>query len=119
MKILNDNPTTAFDVDDTLLFWHVDEDLPTVTVECDGRTQELNVHTEHINQLKKHKLRGHQIIVWSAGGAAWALAAVKALGIEDYVDVVMSKPVWYYDDAHCSKWMGDPEYLHREKYLTE
>ena len=45
-----------------------------------------------------HRSRDHTIVVWSAGGYKWAEAAVKALGLTKFVDVVMCKPSWIYDD---------------------
>jgi hypothetical protein len=41
--------------------------------------------------------------VWSAGGHEWAEKAVRMLGIEEYVDVVMSKPAWWIDDLPANK----------------
>jgi hypothetical protein len=70
-------------------------------------------HRLHIEQLRKHKMRGHTVIVWSAGGYDWAAAVVKTLGLENIVDLVISKPIWVYDDLPPnefmpkSKWMKD------------
>lgn len=71
-------------------------------------------HKKHIEQLKLHRLRGHTIIVWSAGGWEWAEAAVKALNLEQYVDLVIEKPTWFYDDKTAAEFMGSPLYLKDE-----
>jgi len=55
--------------------------------------------------MRRHKIRGSTIIVWSAGGAAWAKKAVEALGIEELVDIIMCKPRWYVDDLPADEWM--------------
>lgn len=58
-------------------------------------------------------------MVWSAGGGDWAEAVVKALGIEEMVDIVMSKPSWYYDDKPCEDWMGKQIYLYEQPVEEE
>lgn len=118
MLVLTDKPTSFFDVDDTLLMWDVGEDTTDyVEITCDGYVQCLRPHTEHVEQIKKLKSRGHHIVIWSQGGAAWAHSAIKALKLEKYVDVVMNKPSWVYDDMSLLHWMPDPIYLKREDYL--
>lgn len=68
-------------------------------------------HTKHIEYLKDSKTKNkNTIIVWSAGGWQWAEAVVKALGIEEYVDAVMSKPYAYIDDLPCKEFMGQRIY---------
>lgn len=52
--------------------------------------------------------------MWSAGGGEWAEAVVKALGLEKYVDLVMNKPSWYYDDKEAKDWMGKRIYLYKQ-----
>lgn len=66
----------------------------------------------HIDLLKQHKARGFGICVWSLGGVKWAEAVVKALGIESYVDVVISKPLVYVDDLKCEQFMPHNLYLY-------
>jgi hypothetical protein len=120
--------TTFFDVDETLLMWYGSpEDLAEYGVwvtspvsefynedglqKTSANKQLLLPHRKHIEQLKQHKFRGHTIIVWSAGGWDWAEAAVKALGLEKYVDLVISKPIWFYDDLPCQEFMGKRYYF--------
>ena len=120
ISIRNDMVVT-FDVDDTLFFWNstpeqLEKDgIPVKWVDSLGYLQEtlLVPHSVHVQQLKKHKERGHLILVWSAGGSLWAEAAVKALGLEKYVDYTLCKSHWAYDDLPPeeympkSKWMKD------------
>jgi len=122
-----------FDIDDTLAIWEATpEQLEErgVTVTCPGSlvkidedgkehfspswSQLILPHRIHIEQLKKHKLRGHVIVAWSAGGASWAALAIKALGLEQYVDVAMSKPHFYYDDLTPEEFMGKRYYFKDE-----
>ena len=65
----------------------------------------------HIQQLKNHKARGHVVVVWSQGGADWARKVVEELGLVEYVDVTIAKPMWYYDDIDSTLFMGKRTYL--------
>jgi phosphoserine phosphatase len=106
-----------FDVDDTLIFWNATpEELEErgVEITCPGSLIDIDQdgtetfapawkalllpHRKHIEQLKKHKMRGHTVVVWSAGGWDWAKAVVETLQLQNFVDLVISKPVWAYDD---------------------
>lgn len=129
MIVIPCKQATFFDVDDTLVMWNatpeeleargVDFECPgaLVTIDEDGTEsfapawkQRLLPHRYHIEQLIKHKQRGHTIIVWSAGGYDWAAAVVKALKLENYVDLVISKPTWFYDDLMPDEFMGKRYY---------
>ena len=124
MIVINSDPVIYFDVDDTLVIWHAaSEDQQKYGVEftCPGTRyidddtgkmkqypsykQILIPHQKHIEQLKKHKARGDKIVVWSAGGWEWAESVVKTLGLESHVDLVISKPTWFYDDLPAEEFM--------------
>lgn len=89
-------------------------ETPTETVSVGSWKQRVKPHKKHIAQLKQHFLRGHTIIVWSAGGWEWAEAAVRALGLQDFVHLVIEKPVWYYDDLPANEILGKRYYLKDE-----
>ena len=133
MFVLPCKQTTYFDVDDTLIMWKASSEqldaygvtivqpISTVfnedgeEVEIGGWTQRVLPHRKHIEQLKKHKLRGHTIIVWSQGGYDWAAAAVKALELENFVDLAISKPIWIYDDKKPVEFMPSPIWMSDEE----
>jgi len=116
MIVIPGNAILYVDVDDTLIMWSPDENLLAmhgIEIECPGGmypdedgnmvpgpswTAKVLPHRVHVSQIMKHKARGHTVVVWSAGGVQWAEAAVKALKLERYVDVVICKPTWAYDD---------------------
>lgn len=126
-----------FDVDDTLVMWGrsdasdldavkfvcpagvcypdakkgVFSDLDQQAREVGGWTEYLKVHKKHIAQLKEHAIRGHKVVVWSAGGADWAEAVVKALGLERYVTLCMMKPMWAYDDKKPEEYMPKSQWI--------
>lgn len=60
----------------------------------------------NISLVIHHKeIRGYFILVWSANGNAWAENIVKTLGLENYVDLVLTKPLEYVDDKPVTEWM--------------
>jgi hypothetical protein len=115
MFVLEGSQVTYFDVDDTLIMWGpIPEGYSGRLLKIDeglGYTLTATPHEKHVEELKQHKLRGHRIVVWSLGGWKWALIAVRALGIEKYVDVVMEKPTWIYDDLQPEQFMPRRKYL--------
>lgn len=104
-----------FDVDDSIIMWQpLHPEAVDITI---GKyTERAVIHHEHIAALKRHKFRGHIIVVWSQGESEWAEAVVKALCIEDYVDLCISEPSWYYDDLKAEEFMPDSIRVYNEKY---
>lgn len=115
MIVLECKQTVFCDVDGTLILWNPTEkqlfNYGISYTNPNGLSTILVPHLPNIEQLKKHAERQHTIIVWSAGGSAWAAEAVKFLKLEKYVDLVISKPIWYYDDKNAEEFMGKPQYL--------
>lgn len=101
-----------FDVDNTLV---MHDNGPLVIQQPIGNGDHILHHVTpnqvHIDCLKTMKHRGNLVIVWSASGQGWAEAVVKALGIEKYVDIVISKPNFYFDDKPVSEWMTERVYV--------
>lgn len=89
-------------------------ETPTEIVSVGTWTERVKPHKKHIEQLKLHKLRGHTVIVWSAGGWEWAEAAVRALKLEKYVDLVIEKPRWAYDDLPPNEYMPKSQWMKDE-----
>ena len=97
---LSDRKVFATDVDDTLFFWKIPEGYtgPLVETNIDGFKEKGIANLPAINHLKKMKARGYSVVVWSLGGSAWGEAVVKALGLENYVDLIMPKIDFHLDD---------------------
>lgn len=108
-------PTAFFDCDDTLVMWDIPEghqEADRVTIKCRDFVEHLVPNTHNIDLLIKFAKRGHYVVVWSAGGSDWAEAVVKALKLEEYVEVVTAKPTYFIDDiADPSEWMGKRGYF--------
>jgi hypothetical protein len=105
-----------FDVDETLLIYNIPDDRLGEAFQLCIPDRELFKatvvpHYEHIERLKLHKAWGNGVIVWSRSGFEWAEAAVRALGLEDYVDACIAKPMYYYDDKECCDILGEHRYL--------
>lgn len=104
MQIAPSEVSIFFDVDDTLIFWddqsHKGPAENYIEMVCphDGLRTHHRVHERHVKFLKKQKAKGYTVVVWSASGTKWAAEVIKKLGIEDYVDYVISKPVKWVDD---------------------
>jgi len=95
-----------FDVDETLIFWEDSEAIDRMLSRgclVDDRFVTLDTicfrkHNYHIDRLIQHHNTGDLVVVWSAGGKGWADRVVDALEIREFVDVVLPKPNFYYDD---------------------
>lgn len=105
--ITGNEATICFDVDDTLIMWDENsygssDDVRRIPIidPNDGMTTNHEIHLRHVQFLKKQAAKGFTVIVWSASGANWAGAVVKALGLEQYVTACIAKPIKYVDD-HC------------------
>lgn len=104
--------TVYFDVDDTLLQWEscLEHDIDSIKVESNGHTFYKRAILPNVNALIDHSHAGHIVVVWSAGGVEWATSVIKALNIEKYVDVVLTKPDWYYDDQDADHWLPERQF---------
>lgn len=132
MIVLKSDKSAFFDCDDTLVLWSPtpeEKEKYGIDIYCPGSTvldkdgnvnigpgwiERLVPHFAHIEQIKKHKARLHFITVWSAGGWEWAEAVVKALKLENYVDLVIAKPAWAYDDVSPETYMPKSQYMKNE-----
>jgi predicted HAD superfamily phosphohydrolase YqeG len=92
MNVIKSDKCLFVDVDDTLVIWEGSSYRP---------------HFKHIEMIKRFHNRGQPVIVWSAGGWAWAARVVKELNLESYVTQVMSKPSWFIDDLPSSVFMPE------------
>ncbi len=114
MKTLKSESVIFVDVDQTLIIWgkiKKDKKSVAITSPYSGEQHLVMIHTAHVKILKDRKARGSTIIVWSANGHAWAEVVVKALKLEEYVDIAMSKPYAYMDDKKAKEIMGERIYL--------
>jgi hypothetical protein len=98
---VKDGGVYASDVDDTLIMWRVPEGYkgPLVETNYNGFKDVGIPNLPAIAHLKKMKARAYSVVVWSAGGSDWAEVVVKALGLEEFVDVVMPKIDFHLDDV--------------------
>lgn len=96
------------DVDNTLIMW-----------EKNGHT--WKPHNAHIELLKRAKIRGQFVVVWSAGGGEWAEKAIDLLGIREFVDIAIGKPMWWVDDLTADEilFKHNKIFLEHKLSLTE
>lgn len=104
MKLTGDR-VFASDVDDTIILWDVSEYPDAPKVQLDGGSITVAINQKNVNTLIKFKKLGYTVVVWSQSGKDWAEKVVNALDINQYVDLIMTKPSYYLDDLDASAWM--------------
>lgn len=114
MEVFQGNRTVYFDVDDTIMEWKQcdSNDPDACQIENNGFIFYKRPIMIHVQELKNQKMAGNTVVVWSAGGARWAEAVIKALKLEQYVDVVLTKPDFYYDDKDVDFWFPKKRFYH-------
>lgn len=107
--------TVYFDVDETLLLWDKPQGDTAKNYKPCREIAIFNlsfyVHEVHLARLILHHCIGDKVVVWSGGGEAWAREVVTRLAIEKSVDVILSKPDFYYDDKNFSEFKGNYLYF--------
>lgn len=120
MNIIDIDDIRPFDVDGTLI---VDKDKSTDIVRVyDPLTKKnitFGINKAMVRLLKEEHHRGNAVIVWSRSGYEWAKNVVIALGLEKYVNTVMSKPLVYFDDMPVKKWLKDRVFIGPEVKYKE
>lgn len=115
MRVTENEVVIFCDVDDTLILHDVDAHGYAKTVfvvdpYC-GTTRKLAIHEPHVQLLKERAARGAHIKVMSHGGYQWARAVIIALGLQDVVSEVLSKPIAVIDDLPIAGALGETMYL--------
>lgn len=112
--IKSNNFVLMVDVDDTLVRAISDFDndygpdiQDPLTLACFG----LETFESNIKYMQRAKLKGYTVIVWSKQGVEWAEAVVKTLHLENFVDMIISKPVEYMDDKEEGSLLGKRIYF--------
>lgn len=117
MKVLKSERTIYVDVDDTLVmhsFNYHKHEFEMVAIDDPvhpGSYIQLRKNLNMIRLVREESQRGSTIIVWSRGGWQWANNVVEALELEEYVYMVMSKPLTYLDDSPVENWLKDRVYI--------
>lgn len=104
-KIIKSENVVFFDCDDTLIIGAGPGKKIEILDPTGGPDISTFAHEPNIRLLLEEKARGSFVIVWSRGGYQWANNILTALGLMDRVDLVMSKPLVYFDDTPIEKWL--------------
>lgn len=91
-----------------------DENIITVTDPYSGEIVNLRKNNPMIRLVKEEKSRGATIIAHSANGYRWVNTIIKALQLEKYVDIMLSKPIAYFDDKDVKDWVGQRVFIDHE-----
>lgn len=118
MFVLRSDNVIYFDVDETLVCWTASNKVKGLVRISDPYIEDgiINVvpHQRNIDLLKRNHGQGHTIVVWSAGGVFWAHNVVQALGLQEYVSLIICKPSVYVDDKPMESWGLNRVYLNLE-----
>lgn len=107
--------TAFFDVDDTLALWDQPIDDTSFFFNLSDNPKYgvwLKPNDYMVRKVQIFKQAGYCVVVWSQSGPEWAEGIVRKLGLVDYVDVVIAKPLYHYDDRPCTEWMGNHRLPH-------
>jgi predicted phosphatase len=125
MVIIKNENVDPFDVDGCLVIHQAASLIPeSEKIEVyDAVTKNLvivRINRPMVRLLRESASRGSFVIVWSRGGYQWAADVVKALGLQDYVNLVMSKPLAYFDDMPVEKWLPhrvfiEPDVIYKQQ----
>ena len=118
MQIIKNENIKPFDVDNTLTCDPKDTSFKVDVVDPVTKGWlTIGVNENMVRLLLEEKQRGAFILVWSRGGYEWAKNVLIAIDIVDKVDLVMSKPLAYFDDTPVKKWMKDRIFIGpKERY---
>ena len=92
------------DIDDNLIMHKYSQTAETIRMDFYGEMTTFGVHKEHVKLVKNYKARGFHVIAWSGNGYKHAERAINALGLQDYVDQIMTKPNRVIDDSEPNNW---------------
>lgn len=120
-RILKSDDVVYCDVDDTLVLWNTADIQDKKIYVNDPYIKDALItlvpHERNITLLKRMKGQKKKVIVWSLGGVFWAETIVKALQLQDYVDLIVVKPRVYIDDNEISDWGCSRVYM--SKHITD
>lgn len=115
MRINTKEHLAPFDVDKTLILPIEGDHTPGRRVKVRDPVTNgfilMAVHEPMERLLREEYQRGSHVIVWSRGGWEWALAVVNAVGVQDCVHDVYTKPLVYFDDVPIEEWLKYRVYL--------
>lgn len=95
MNVIENEKIVAIDVDGTLI--NPDE-AGSLKIPYGSVIKSFSPIMAHVELLKHYHGRGFYVIVWSHGGVKHALYTIKALKLERFVNLVLTKPMKHMDD---------------------
>lgn len=116
MNVIKSERVIFCDIDDTLIMhtksaYHTYIDIVLIKDSVEGGHVEAYRNNSMIRLVKEEAARGSYIVAWSRGGYEWANAVIIALGLQEQVKQVMTKPYAYFDDSDISIWLKDRVYI--------
>lgn len=111
-----DQDMVPFDIDQTLILHKPQNEIcPLNLVRVKDTIADriicVEAHRAMIRLLEEEHAAGKYIMVWSRGGAKWATAVLVALNLTSKVNLVLTKPLVYFDDKPASEWLQNRVYI--------
>lgn len=106
--VLKSDRIVWVDVDDTLIGWDLSayKDHKPITINHVNGPVLVVPNQKNINTIIKFYKLGYTIVVHSGSGHGWAKKVVDSLRLKPYVSLIMSKPLYYFDDKPVETWAG-------------
>jgi predicted phosphatase len=113
MIIIKSENIKPFDVDGTLICDPKDSQMRAFIPDPiePGRTIHVGINQSMVRLLKEEKSRGAYIILWSRGGYQWAATVARFLELDRHIDLVISKPLAYFDDVPAEEWLQNRVFI--------
>lgn len=110
MMVIRNENTVFCDIDGTLILNRKETDgVDYAQVSIKDPLGEgylnFNVHRPMVRLVREESHRGSYVVAWSRGGYEWAESVIKALKLEDCVQLILSKPLVYFDDVPIQDWL--------------
>lgn len=97
--IIIENDLALFvDIDDTITMW-------------DDKSAKYRPHKPHLLLIEKFNKRKLPVVLWSAGGHAWASRIQKEYRIK--AAAIMGKPRWFIDDLRADQFMPEVNRIYK------
>lgn len=114
MNSLQSHKVVMVDCDDTLIMWQTSEypELLLVDIPYGPYEPTVGINQKNVNLVKKLAKLGYTIICWSQSGFDWAQAVSRAVGLQEYVSLYLTKPRYYVDDLKSDAWIGERIWRH-------
>lgn len=88
------------DIDNTLVTYSNADHAKTIVDPLLGDTYKIELLESNTKYLKFSHAKGYTTVLWSRQGYRWVEEVVRLFELEPWVDVILSKPIFFLDDTN-------------------